>query len=110
MRPGRRYSSAVAPLVTCDLCDAMLPTHASYVVRIDVYADPSLPPITTEALESFDLDAAMAEVKVASEGMSADDLQDGVHRRFEHRLCPRCQRAFLANPLGKPRATRAGTN
>jgi hypothetical protein len=43
-------------------------------------------------------------------GLSADDLQDDVHRHFEYRLCRPCQRKFLANPLGKPRENRPGEN
>jgi hypothetical protein len=96
--------------VACDLCGVRLPVHASYVVRIDVFADPTLPDISGEQLAAFDLDQAMTEVLDAAAGMTADDLQDGVHRRFEYRLCPRCQPAFSANPLGKPRALRAGRN
>jgi hypothetical protein len=39
-----------------------------------------------------------------------DELQDGVHRRFEYKLCPACQRQFLTNPLGVPRKRREGEN
>ena len=99
-----------ADAVTCDLCAATLPAHASYVVRIDVFADPSLPPMSGDELAGFDFDAALEQVAEEAAGMTADDLQDGVHRRFEYRLCPRCQRRFLANPLGKPRDVRPATN
>ena len=37
--------------VICDLCGDTVPPHAHYVVRIDVFADPSLPPVTTDELE-----------------------------------------------------------
>ena len=100
----------VAQLVSCALCDGALPVHASYIVRIDVYADPSLPPMSGDELASFDFDAALEQINQQAAGMTADDLQDGVHRRFEYRLCPRCQQRFLANPLGKPRTSQAGTN
>ncbi|CAA9386530.1 MAG: hypothetical protein AVDCRST_MAG64-979 [uncultured Phycisphaerae bacterium] len=99
-----------ADAVTCDLCAATLPAHASYVVRIDVFADPSLPPMSGDELAGFDFDAALEQVAEEAAGMTADDLQDGVHRRFEYRLCPRCQKRFLANPLGKPRDVRPATN
>lgn len=96
--------------VTCEFCATTLPAHASYVVKIDVYADPSIPPMSSADLAAFDFDAALAEAMTDATELSADDLQDGVHRRFEYRLCPRCQRRFLANPMGLPRTPRAGTN
>ena len=97
--------------VTCDLCDRQLPTHASYVVRMDIFADPSMPAMSTEELEEADFDETLDKLLDEMKDMSADDLQDGVHRRFEYRLCPACHRRFLANPLGKPRVdARAGQN
>ena len=96
--------------VSCALCDAAMPVHASYVVRIDVFADPTLPPMNSDDLAAFDFEQALAQIADEASGMTADDLQDGVHRRFEYRLCPKCQRGFLANPLGKPRSVRAGKN
>ena len=96
--------------VHCDLCRRDLPAHASYVVRIDVFADPSIPPTSAEALAAADFDQAYNELLEEMQGMTAEELQDGVHRRFEFRLCPACQRRFLANPLGKPRGVRAGKN
>jgi hypothetical protein len=101
----------MADRVICDLCDRQLPTHMSYIVRIDVYADPSIPPVSTEELAEMDVDETFNKLVDQMKGMTADDLQDGVHRRFEHRLCPACHRRFLANPLGKPRGDmRAGEN
>ena len=94
----------------CDLCGRGMLKHASYVVRMDVYADPSMPAISTEDLEEMDFDATLDQLMEEMKGMTADDLQDGVHRRFEFRLCPPCHRRFLANPMGKPRDARAGTN
>src|SRR4051812_39662034 len=107
---ARGESNVMSDRVICDLCDRALPKHLSFIVRIEVFADPAIPPLSTEELEKTDftgtLDKLMDEMKV----MTADDLQDGVHRRFEFRLCPACQRRFLANPMGKPRDLRAGKN
>lgn len=100
----------MADRVTCDLCGREVDVHASYVVRMDVYADPTVPPMTTEEIESADFGKSLDDLVGQMDGMTADDLQDTVHRRFEFRLCPACQRRFLANPLGKPRVERAGTN
>ena len=105
--------ACMAEPTACDVCGAPTPPHAHYVVRIDVYADPSVPPLDTDTVFApgagdFDktLDALLDEMK----HLTADDLQDAVHRRFEYRLCPACQRRFLANPLGKPRSVRVAEN
>lgn len=98
------------PKVRCELCGREVSIFSSYVVRIDVFAEPSLPPISTEELKSLNLAEALAEANEQAEGLTADDLQDSVHRRFEYRLCPACQKPFLANPLGKPRRAGMGAN
>src|SRR5438552_3450534 len=36
--------------VTCDACGRVVPAHAHYVVRIDVFADPAMPQTTSEEL------------------------------------------------------------
>jgi hypothetical protein len=96
--------------VTCDLCDRAMPKHLSYVVRMDVFADPTIPPLSTEQLQEMDFDETLDTLMDEMKGMTADDLQDGVHRRFEFRLCPVCHRRVLANPLGKPRDARRSNN
>ena len=96
--------------VGCELCGREVEVHESYVVRIDVFADPSVPPTTAEELAGADFDQQVADLLEQMKGMSADDLQDDVHRRFEYRLCRPCQRRFLVNPLGVPREARVGRN
>ena len=96
--------------VQCDLCQRTLPLHESFVLTMELYADPSMPQITAEQIASGDFDAALSEVLDEAKSMTAEELQDGVHRRFEFRLCPTCHRQFLRNPLGKPRQERAGVN
>ena len=96
--------------VECELCGRSVEVHESYVVRIDVFADPSVPPMTTEELAAADFDETLDDLLDQMKHLSADDLQDDVHRRFEYRLCRPCQRRFLANPLGKPRTVRAAQN
>ena len=100
----------MAERVLCDLCGTSVPPHAHYVVRIDVFADPSMPEMSTEELEELDSEQPFAELLEQMKKMSADDLQDQVHRRFEYKLCPRCQRAYLSNPLGRPRERKPGHN
>ncbi|HEY8665563.1 MAG TPA: hypothetical protein VIL86_02810 [Tepidisphaeraceae bacterium] len=94
----------------CDLCNTPMPPHAHYIVRMDIFADPSMPPLSTEELAEMDFDKTMKDLIDEMKHLSADDLQDQVHRRFEFRLCRKCQRQFLANPLGRPRRVRTGEN
>jgi len=96
--------------VECELCGREVEVHESYVVRIDVFADPTVPPLSTEELAAIDFDQTAADLMEQMKHLTADDLQDDVHRRFEYRICRPCQRRFLANPLGKPREVRAGRN
>ena len=96
--------------VLCDLCNRPVSTHGHYIVRIDVFADPEMPAVTSEEMEEADYQAAMNELLEQMKDMSADDLQDQVHRRFEFKLCRTCQMRFLVNPLGKPRQVRTGKN
>ncbi len=96
--------------VRCEICDCTLAAHESYVVRIEAFADPALPPMSDEELQNADFDQTFSQVLDEMQHMTADQLQDGVYRRFEYRLCPRCHRRFLTNPLGKPRGTRASEN
>ena len=96
--------------VTCDLCGTIVPPHAHYLVRIDVFADPAMPEMSSEELEEMDFDQTFANLLEEMKKMSAEELQDQVHRRFEYKLCPRCQRRYLSNPLGKPRESRPGSN
>jgi hypothetical protein len=96
--------------VLCELCNRPIPPGTDYVVKIEVYADPAMPAISGEDLEEMDFDQTFAELIEEMKHLSADDLQDDVHRSFEYRLCRPCQRKFLANPLGKPRDNRPGEN
>ncbi|HTL31356.1 MAG TPA: hypothetical protein VL282_19135, partial [Tepidisphaeraceae bacterium] len=73
----------MSPRVRCDICNAIVPPNAHYVVRIDVYADPSIPAMSTEDLEEMDADATFAKLMEQMKHLSADELQDQVHRRFE---------------------------
>jgi hypothetical protein len=100
----------MAGSAVCDLCGREIDLHESYVVQIDVFAEPSMKPVTAEELAATDFVQSYSELLDQMKHLTADDLQDDVHRRFEYRLCRPCQRRFLANPLGKPRDVRAGQN
>jgi hypothetical protein len=94
----------------CELCGSEIPPHAHYIVRIDVFADPQLPQLTAQEVAELDFDQELRQLMEQMKGLSADDLQDQVHRRFEYRICRPCQVKFLANPLGKPRELKTGSN
>jgi hypothetical protein len=100
----------MAERIICDICGKTIPLHGHYVVRIDVFADPSMPQLSGDELAEMSLDQAMAELIEQMKHLSAEELQDQVHRRFEYRLCRPCQMRFIANPLGKPRTLRPGGN
>jgi hypothetical protein len=93
----------MAERATCDICDGPLPPQGFYVVRVEVFADPSLPAVSAEEVAGIDFDEEMETLLKQMEKLSAEELQDQVHRRFEFRVCGRCQGKILANPLGLPR-------
>src|SRR5690349_10977195 len=64
----------------CDLCDKALVPHEHYIVRIEVLADPTMPPIQTSELEKHDYDKTMQDLLDEMKHLTADDLQDQVHR------------------------------
>jgi len=94
------YNSRMSECLLCDLCGQAIPPHAHYVVRIDVFADPATAKMNTDDFGESAIAKLMDELK----HLSADELQDQVHRRFEYKICRPCQRKVLANPLGRPRA------
>ncbi len=96
--------------VHCDLCGQTIAANSHYVVRIDVFADPSVPAMSTDELSQLGSADAIAQILEELKQYSADELQDQVHRRFEFKLCRPCQMKFLANPLGRPRTGRIGEN
>jgi hypothetical protein len=94
----------------CAMCEAILPPHGFHIVRIDVFAEPSVPPVSGDELEEMDTQATIARLIRQLERMDPGEAQDQVHRRFQYLICADCQKAMLANPLGKPRRTREGAN
>jgi len=94
----------------CELCGRAIPPHAHYVVRIDVFADPSLPELSAEDVAKLNFDQELRKLVEEMKHMSEEELQDQVHRRFEYKICRPCQVKFLANPLGKPRVKGVGPN
>ena len=104
------YDPDMADHVTCDICGITIERHEHFVVRIDIFADPSTPPIDTDHWNGENVTESIEGVIEKLSALSADDLQDDVHRRFEYRLCAACQKRFLSNPLGLPRRRASGKN
>ncbi|MGA2498109.1 MAG: hypothetical protein ABSH20_10225 [Tepidisphaeraceae bacterium] len=98
----------MADAVLCNLCGRKIPPHAHYLVRIEVFADPSMPVLSQDEVDALDFDKTLSELLAEMNVMSADDLMDQVHRHFEFTICRACQIRFLANPLGKPRERSSG--
>ena len=73
---------------------------------MDVFADPSTPPMNSNDLDGpGEVPGMMAKILAELAATPADVLQDDVHRRFEFAVCRTCQRLILSNPLGRPRVT-----
>ena len=87
------------PPESCELCGRELSPAGHFVVRIDVFADPAIPPTTRDELSATDFDSQIDDLLEQMRNMTADELQDQVHRRFEYRICPKCHRRFLRDPL-----------
>lgn len=99
------------PGQSCAVCARKLAAGRFYVVRMDVFADPAPEPIDTSALPGeAGYVESVEEIMAQMQGMSAEELQDQVARRFEYHLCPECQKLVLRNPLGLPRRARLSTN
>jgi len=92
------------------MCNVVLPPHGFYIVRMDVFAEPSMPSVSSDELDEMDLERTIDRLIDQMKHMSPQELQDQVHRRFEFRVCLDCQKKLLANPLGKPRDARHGEN
>jgi hypothetical protein len=102
--------AGMADQVRCSVCARLVPTPASYVVRVDVFADASMPEMTADELAQTDFGAQLTQLIEQMSHLSADDLQNQVARRFEFRICPACQPEVIANPLGLPRTNVVAKN
>ena len=88
-----------SPETICDICHRLIEPHAHYVVKIEVTANPEMPPVGRAELEETDYRETIRQLLEQMKDASPRELQDDVYRRFEFRLCPACQRRYLENPL-----------
>src|SRR2546423_13912454 len=92
----------------CALCGRRIPPHEHYVVRIDVFADPSLPELSAEEVQSLNFDEELRKLVEEMKHMSEEELQDQVHRRVLEKNFRGCQGEVFGDPLGEPRRDKAG--
>lgn len=84
----------------CDRCGQPIEKgELRFVARIQVQAAADLLEITAEDLRTSRKEEIERLLKQC-EGMTEEELMRDVHVEFQFDLCRRCQRAFLANPLG----------
>ncbi len=98
----------MAKSYTCAMCGRRVPADASYIVRIEVISDPTVPAIAGDSMPDAtdELEKLIEQMK----HMSAAELQDQVYRKLEYRLCPKCQPLYLAKPIPRPRPARPAHN
>jgi len=94
----------------CSICGRVVAIGDTYVVRIDVFADPSVAPVTTDAMDLIDDASQLPALLAELEKFSAQELEDQVFKRFEYRLCMMCRAEIMKNPLGLPRGKRVEGN
>jgi len=89
--------------LVCNMCGKtlMLDEDVRYEVRINVYCAADPIEIGPGELER-DLRGELARLLRQAEEMDEQELLDSVHREFKFHLCPRCQKAYLKNPLPPP--------
>lgn len=88
--------------LTCDRCDEGLyhDIDVRYEVRIEVKSGYDVMELTGDDLAG-DASEEMRRLIERAGRMSAEELADQVYKLFEFDLCATCQRAFLADPLGR---------
>ena len=91
--------------LVCNMCGKtlMLDEETRYIVHINVYCAADPMEISQADLDR-DLRGEIAKLLEAAAELDEKELMDSVHREFKFHLCPRCQRAYLKNPLPPPPA------
>ena len=84
----------------CDRCSQPIEKGAlRFVTKIQVYAAADRLEISAEDLRESHHQEILRLLRQC-EGMTEEELMRDVFVEFEYDLCRRCQRAFIANPLG----------
>ena len=88
--------------LSCDRCGRglLLDAPVRYEVRIEVRS--AYDPLELTADDLAKAEQELHDVLERLRAYSAAQAQDEVYREFHFDLCATCQRAFLAEPLGRP--------
>ena len=70
-----------------------------YVVRIEAFCAPELPPLTAEDLRA-DFEAELARILEEVKDLSEQEMMDQVYRKLTLYLCPRCYHQWIEDPTG----------
>ena len=89
------------PSVVCHRCGALHKPRQPlfYVVRIEAFCAPELPPLTAEDLRA-DFEAELARILEEVKGLSEQEMMDQVYRKLTLYLCPTCYHRWIENPTG----------
>jgi hypothetical protein len=88
--------------ITCDLCGKEITPGADhrYVVRIEVQAAHDPLELTEDDLDEDHMEAVSQLLREIEDG-GEDELIEPSSKQFRYDLCPKCQKKFLNDPLGK---------
>lgn len=86
----------------CAMCHRLIAPGGAYVVRIEVFAEPTIPEVSREEFESADYRAEIERLLAQLARRSPAEVQDEVYRRLAFTICAPCQRRYLENPLPSP--------
>jgi hypothetical protein len=85
--------------IVCHRCGALyVPGEPLfYVVKIEAWPLPELPPLTLEDLQR-DFDEELMRILQETKAMSSQEMMDQVYRRLIIYLCPRCYGQWIEDP------------
>jgi hypothetical protein len=88
--------------IVCHRCGALyVPGEPLfYLVKIEAYPLPELPPLTLEDLLR-DFDDEMAQILEEAKDLSSQEMMDQVYRRLIIYLCPGCYGQWIEDPTAE---------
>lgn len=88
----------------CDGCGVRLPSDGQghFIVNVEAFAAAGRLEITEHDLQR-DYAAEIRRLIAAAARMSADEIEDGVFRKWRFDLCAECHRRFVRDPLARAR-------
>lgn len=91
-------------MVVCAACERAIPRRgAVYVLDIALYA--AAGPLEVEEADlASDLEGELLRMGAELERLTAEEAEEGVHRRFRFELCRPCQSRYVRDPLGRGQA------